>query len=272
MRVAALQYCAAGDPASNRALIADLAGQAADKGADLVCLPECANFIAPDRASLHRLAEPAMDSPSCDLLAELAAKYQIHLAAGSLMLRDSGAQKIANRSLLYGPDGQLLASYDKINMFDADVGDGKTYRESDDFAAGDRLVTARIGDYCAGLSVCYDLRFAGLYRQLTMQGANLLLIPAAFTATTGAGHWHALLRARAIENGAFVIAAAQGGRHADQRQTYGHALICDPWGQVMADAGEADNQPHIALADLDMDQLARARGALKAWSDFRVFS
>ena len=175
------------------------------------------------------------------------------------MIRRRDDYKLVNRSLLFGPDGGLVASYDKVHMFDADVGDRKSYRESASFTAGSTPVIAMIGDAPVGLSICYDVRFPHLYRQLALDGAKLLLVPAAFTAISGKAHWHILLRARAIETGCFVVAPAQSGTHADGRLTYGHSLIISPWGEIIADAGDGDE---VISADLDLAAVAKARQAI----------
>jgi predicted amidohydrolase len=244
--VAAIQYCARDDARATLDHITPLIAQAAET-ARLVSLPEAATYLAASRTQLAERAEWEDDSFSHRRLADMAREFGIWLHAGSLMLRRRDTGRLVNRTLLLGPDGGLVATYDKIHMFDADVGDGQTYRESQSFSAGAAPVTVSIEGLCAGLSICYDLRFPHLYRQLARDGAKLLLVPAAFTATSGRAHWHVLLRARAIETGCFVVAAAQCGTHADGRQTYGHSLIISPWGEVIADAGTGDAVISAAL-------------------------
>lgn len=265
MRVAALQYAATGLIADNQEMMTRLITQAADEGATLICLPECANLIAKNRQALYDQAEDTDQSSTLALLCQLATSRSVMIAVGSLMLKDKGADKARNRGFLIDADGSVLTSYDKIHMFDADVGDGKIYRESRDFDQGHALAEAKTAAAHIGLSICYDLRFAGLYRAYAQKGVEVMLVPAAFTATTGAAHWHTLLRARAIETGAFIIAAAQGGRHADNRQTWGHALIISPWGDILADAGEGDGHAKMAIADLNLDEVTKARNAIRAW-------
>jgi len=175
------------------------------------------------------------------------------------MMRRRDDKRLVNRGLLFGPDGRQITSYDKIHMFDANVGDGKTYQESASFTAGNAPVIAMIDDMPVGLSICYDLRFPHLYRQLARDGAKLLMVPAAFTAVSGRAHWHVLLRARAIETGCFIIAPAQFGTHADGRQTYGHSLIVNPWGEIIV---EADDGDAVIAAMLDIDEVDRARRAI----------
>jgi len=166
---------------------------------------------------------------------------------------------LVNRSLLIAPDGSVAAHYDKIHMFDADVGDGQSYRESHSFTAGTAPVIAPVDRLKVGLSICYDVRFPHLYRQLATDGAQLIMVPAAFTATSGAAHWHVLLRARAIETGCFIVAPAQSGVHADGRHTYGHSLIIGPWGDIIADAGTGDA---VISATIDPDAIIRARRSI----------
>jgi predicted amidohydrolase len=185
----------------------------------------------------------------------LAAELGVHLLIGSLPIRVS-EEKCANRSFLLAPGGVIAARYDKIHMFDVAVGDGQHYRESAKFEPGRDTVLAEVGPLTLGLTVCYDLRFPHLYRALAKLGATVLCVPAAFTQVTGEAHWHVLLRARAIENGAYVIAPAQGGRHADGRQTYGHSLVVGPWGEILAEAG---TEPAVLLAELDPAAVTEAR-------------
>ena len=258
LSVAALQYCASDDAAETLARIRPLIAKAA-ANAQLVTLPECASYLAASRDQLATHAEWDDDSYSQNWLAETAQHFGIWLLAGSLMMRRRDDERLVNRSLLFGPDGALVASYDKIHMFDADVGDGKSYRESASFTAGAAPVIAMINDVPVGFSICYDVRFPHLYRQLARDGAKLLLVPAAFTAVSGKAHWHILLRARAIETGCFVVAPAQCGTHADGRQTYGHSLIINPWGEIIA---EADDGDAVITATLDFAAVAKARQAI----------
>ncbi|MEK9790635.1 MAG: carbon-nitrogen hydrolase family protein, partial [Alphaproteobacteria bacterium] len=233
--VAALQYCAAGTAEETLRTLMPLIDRAADDGAKLVCLPEAATFLAASRAALADEAEPAGESPVLDRLCNAAARRGIELSIGSMFFLGPDGRHV-NRHLLVGADGGIRAQYDKIHMFDADVGDGKSYRESRYFAPGDEMVRADSCGMNMGLTICYDLRFPHLYRRLARDGAEMLAIPAAFTFNSGKAHWHVLLRARAIETGCFVVAAAQCGTHADGRRTYGHALIVSPWGEIMAEA------------------------------------
>jgi len=268
LRVAALQYCAAGTADETLAQLVPMIISAADTGAGLICLPEAATFLAKSRESLQVEAEWEDDSRSLAMLADTAAARGIDLLVGSIFLRRRADSRIVNRAVLIGGDGHIRASYDKIHMFDADVGDGRRYRESDHFAAGNQLVLTESRGIRLGLTICYDVRFPHLYRALGRAGAAVITVPAAFTFPSGRAHWHVLLRARAIETGSFIIAPAQCGTHADGRRTYGHAVIISPWGDVLAevptddDNAAAGGNDGIIHADLDISAVARARHAI----------
>jgi predicted amidohydrolase len=177
-------------------------------------------------------------------------------------------EKAANRSFVITPDGEIDARYDKIHMFDVDLGNGESYRESRNYSPGEQAVLAHLPWGLLGLTVCYDLRFPALFRALAEAGATLLAIPAAFTKPTGEAHWHVLMRARAIENGSFVLAAAQGGKHENGRETYGHSLIVDPWGRILAEGG---TEPGIVMADIDLAEVSKARGKVPSLQHGRRF-
>ena len=258
LRVAALQYCASDNVVKTLHHIQPLIAEAASK-ASLVALPECANYLAASREQLFQKAEWDDESYSQKWLGDTAREFGIWLLAGSLIMRRRDNNQLVNRSLLFGPDGAVIAYYDKIHMFDADVGDGKMYRESASFSAGQSPVIAHIDNVPCGLTICYDVRFAHLYRQLALDGAQIFLVPAAFTALSGKAHWHVLLRARAIETGCYVVAPAQSGTHADGRKTYGHSLIINPWGKIIA---EAKNGDAIIFAALDLRATVRAQKAI----------
>lgn len=266
MKVAALQYTARNSRRTTSKIAEQLIEKACDKGASLICLPECANFLAKDKKSLFAKAETEASSGFLAMAQTIAKKRQVTLSLGSLMMRDDALDqsddRIANRHYIISKEGRIAARYDKINMFDADVKDGQRYRESNSFKPGTKAVMTQIEGHKTGLSICYDIRFAQLYHHYASQQAEMILTPAAFTATTGAAHWHVLQRSRAIETGAFIIAAAQTGTHDDGRQTYGHALIIDPWGTILDDAGA---QGDMAIADLDFDKVTKARTSLTAW-------
>ena len=267
MIVAALQYCASDDAAATLSHIEPLIAKAA-RTAQLICLPEAASFLAASRVQLAERVEWENDSASQRKLAALASQHNIWLLAGSLFLRRRQDHKLVNRGVLFAPDGRIIANYDKIHMFDADVGDGHHYYESQSFAGGATPVIADLGNIKLGMSICYDLRFAHLYRQLARDGAQVLTVPAAFTAVSGAAHWHVLLRARAIETGCYVIAPAQFGTHRDGRQTYGHALIISPWGEILAEADDGDG---VISATIDLAKIAEARHAIPSLTSSAEF-
>jgi predicted amidohydrolase len=246
-----------------------LVGEAVAKGASLVATPEMTNLIEAKRDAVLAKARRERDDAVVRRFSELARRHEIWLIAGSVALRAEG-ERLVNRSLVFGPDGAVAARYDKIHMFDVDLPGGESYRESRTYRPGSEVVTVDTARGRIGLSICYDLRFPALYRLLAQAGAELVTIPSAFTRQTGEAHWHVLLRARAIETGAYVLAPAQGGAHASGRQTYGHSLIVGPWGEVLAEAeGEG---PGIILARIDLAEVARARTRIPALRHDRAFS
>ncbi|MCU0838068.1 MAG: carbon-nitrogen hydrolase family protein [Rhodospirillales bacterium] len=266
-RVACVQTNSLRDISPNLPIIAALVGEARAAGADLVLLPENVTMLEPDSRQLREKAQPEDHHPALPVLAALARETGAWLLIGSLSIRlDDG--RVANRSLLLNADGTIVARYDKIHLFDVDLGGGESYRESATIAPGDRAVVAATPWGKLGLSVCYDVRFAHLYRHLAKAGADFLTVPAAFTRVTGEAHWHILLRARAIETGCYVFAPAQTGTHAGGRQTFGHSLIVDPWGRVLADGGEAVG---ISVADVDPAEVAAARRRVPALTHDRPF-
>ncbi|WP_445680663.1 carbon-nitrogen hydrolase family protein [Radicibacter daui] len=267
LRAALVQMTAGPEIEPNLKVIEEQVTKAADAGAHFVLLPENCTLIAPDAAHLRaRLFEEAQH-PALGLFPDLARRTGTWLLAGSIAVKGADG-RAANRSLLFSPDGKLVARYDKIHMFDVDLAGGESYRESERFRPGDMAVVADLPWGMVGLSVCYDLRFAYLYRALAKAGARILTVPAAFTVPTGKAHWHVLLRARAIEAGCFVLAPAQTGTHAGGRRTYGHSLIISPWGEILAEAGE---EPEIIMADLDMARVDEARQSVPALNHDRSF-
>ncbi|MBI1338658.1 carbon-nitrogen hydrolase family protein [bacterium] len=230
-------------------------------GADLIATPEMTSLI--ERESSKARAEVRTEDRDVALAVfrDLAAELRVQLLIGSLPI-DTGEGRLANRSFLIAPDGAVVARYDKIHMFDVDLGGGEAYRESATYRPGEEAVVVRAGDAALGLTICYDLRFPHLYRALAQAGAEIICVPAAFTRTTGEAHWHVLLRARAIETGCFILAPAQGGRHDDGRETYGHSLIISPWGEVIAEAGR---DPGVVSATLDLDEVRKARAKIPAF-------
>ena len=268
MLVAAAQYCASNNISENQDIIEKFMQEAGKQKVNFICFPECANLIAKNKHELRERAEPANNSETIKKIRFLARKYQIVTSVGSLMLKQSDEQKILNRGILIGKEGEFLASYDKIHMFDANIGDGKIYRESDDFQSGSEVVTKETEIAHIGLSICYDIRFPQMYRQMSQAGAEIIVTPAAFTATTGKAHWHILQRARAIETGCFIVAAAQSGIHADGRETFGHSLIVGPWGQIIAEAKTLNTE--LVLKEIDLSEVTVARNAISAWKKFNL--
>jgi nitrilase len=257
MKVAAVQMCSGTEVAPNLAAAGRLLAAAAADGARLAVLPENFALMGRDDAARLAAAEDEGDGPIQDFLAGTAADLGIGLIGGTIPLRVPGeARRVAAASLAYGPDGLRVARYDKIHLFDVDLPGGETYRESAGIRAGRERVVAPLPPGSVGLSVCYDLRFPELYRSLAARGAVVLAVPSAFTVPTGEAHWHVLLRARAIENLCAVVAAGQWGLHANGRRTYGHSLVVDAWGQVLAERAEGEG---YALATLDLARQARLR-------------
>ncbi|WP_454918045.1 carbon-nitrogen hydrolase family protein [Xanthobacter sediminis] len=267
LRVGLVQLRTGRDPAANRDAAAALIRDAAAEGARYVQTPETTNIMELDRARLFELLVPEEQDATLAALRELARELKIHLHIGSLAIKVADA-KAVNRAFLIDPEGEIAARYDKIHMFDVDIGNGESYRESNAYRAGERAVTAEVDAVRLGLSICYDLRFPALYRALAETGAKVLTVPSAFTRATGEAHWHILLRARAIENGAYVLAAAQGGKHENGRETYGHSLIVDPWGRVIAEGG---SDPGVLLAEIDMKEVASARARIPSLTNGRRF-
>ena len=263
--IAAAQLTSGIDPDANLAAIAAAAAAAQDAGAAMVFLPEMAILLDRDRARSAAHIASEVNSPWPRQLAEIAVRHNIWLHAGSApFLSDDGGKRV-NRSLIFAPDGQITARYDKVHMFDVDLPGGESWRESASFSGGDRLVAVDTPAGRLGLTICFDLRFPELFAALVDLGATLLAVPAAFTVPTGTAHWHILLRARAIESACYVVAAAQAGQHADGRATYGHSLIIDPWGAVLAEgsAGRAAaNGAELIIAPIDSQAVERARAAI----------
>jgi deaminated glutathione amidase len=262
---AVVQMTSTSDPQANWTQARHLVERAASYGAKLVATPENTNFLGPP-AEKVRTAEP-LDGPTCRRFAELAARLGIHLLLGSFNEQSDEPARCHNTSVLFGPDGSTLAAYRKIHLFDVDVSEAVRCRESECVAPGDRPVVVATALGRLGLSICYDLRFGNLYRRLADEGAEVLCVPAAFTLETGRAHWEPLLRARAIEAQCYVLAPAQYGRHDDPglRESYGQALIVDPWGHVIARASDG---PGLALAEIELDRVARVRRAIPIRAHF----
>ena len=266
-RAACVQLRSSDDVADNIRTCSELIREAKAKGAQFVATPENTTLMAPDGGAKLERSFPEDRDPALPAFAALAEELGIWLLIGSLAIKVSES-KTANRSFLFDPKGRVAARYDKIHLFDVDLPSGEKYRESSTVAGGDRAVLADLPWGKAGLTICYDLRFPHLYRTLAQSGAFLLTVPSAFTETTGKAHWHVLLRARAIENGAFVIAPAQGGTHANGRKTYGHSLIVAPWGEILAEGGI---EPGVIVADIDPALSADARARVPNLQHDRAF-
>jgi predicted amidohydrolase len=265
---ACIQLRSTGDVAENMRQTSALVREAAAGGARFIATPENTNIMAQDnRAKLAATFDEAHD-PSLPVFTALAKELNIWLLIGSLHIKVSDS-KTANRSFLLAPDGTVRARYDKIHLFDVTVASGESYRESSQVEGGHEAVLAETEFGAVGITVCYDLRFPQLYRKLAKKGAFAFTIPSSFTVPTGEAHWHVLLRARAIENGAFVIAPAQGGVHANGRKTYGHSLIVAPWGEILAEAG---TEPGVIFAKIDPALSAEARSRLPSLEHDREFS
>jgi len=244
-----------------------LIDEAKRAGADYVQTPEMTNIMEVKRERLFATIVPEENDSSLAMFRELATKLGIYLHVGSLAIKVS-PDKAANRSFLIGPKGKIVARYDKIHMFDVDLASGESYRESRNYRPGELAVVCDLPWGRLGMTVCYDLRFPSLYRALADAGASFLAIPSAFTRQTGEAHWHVLMRARAIENGCFVFAAAQGGHHENGRETYGHSLVVDPWGRVLAEGG---TEPGVTVAEIDPAEVAKARGRIPSLEHGRRF-
>jgi len=255
------------NPQANLDAAVKLIAEAKERGAEYVQTPEMTNIMVLQHEQLFAAIVLEENDPCLATLRELARALSLYLHVGSLAIRAS-AEKAVNRSFLIDPKGEILARYDKIHMFDVDLAGGESYRESRNYRPGDYGVVADLPWGRLGLTICYDLRFPALYRGLAEAGASFLAVPAAFTRQTGEAHWHVLQRARAIENGCFVFAAAQGGRHENGRETFGHSLIIDPWGRILA---EGEREPGVVMATIDPAEIAAARGRIPSLQHGRRF-
>lgn len=267
LRVALVQMCSGRDVARNLSDAAVLVREAARGGARYVQTPETTNIMEVDRARLFAAAEPEAGNAGVQHFADLARELGIWLHVGSMVVKASDT-RLANRSFLFTPAGEVAARYDKIHMFDVDLPNGEVYRESANYEAGTKAVVAQLPWGGLGFSICYDLRFPHLYRALAQAGASLLAVPAAFTRVTGEAHWVTLLRARAIEAQCFVLAAAQGGLHEHGRETFGHSLAVSPWGEVLAEGGV---HPAVIFADLDLARIGDVRSRVPSLRHDRTF-
>jgi len=274
LRVACIQMRSGVDIDANISDASSMIADAAGQGAGFVATPEMTSLLD-IRPGMTR---PKVTSEDKDIalaaFCDIARTHEIWLLIGSVAVTLSHDDRLANRSVLISPDGQPIARYDKIHMFDVEVGDGQTYRESKAYCPGTEAVLARTQIAAIGMTICYDLRFPHLYRKLAQAGAEILTVPSAFTRVTGQAHWQTLLRARAIETGTFIVAPAQGGDHEDGRSTHGHSMIVSPWGEILAET-EGD-EPGLIMADLNIADVAKARSripslGLESEAKLRVF-
>lgn len=267
-RAAAIQMCSGVDPQRNATDLAAYVTDAAGQGAVYVQTPEMTGALQRNRKELAGVLRGESDDIIVRTASELAARHKIHLHIGSTAIaRDDG--KIANRAFFFGPDGNILARYDKIHMFDVDLDNGESWRESAVYAPGNDTVVLDLPFAKVGLAICYDVRFPQLFRAQALAGASVITAPAAFTRQTGEAHWHVLQRARAIENGAFMISAAQAGIHEDGRETFGHSIIVAPWGEILAEANHGE--PAVIVADIDPDLSVAARAKVPNLRNARPF-
>jgi predicted amidohydrolase len=266
-RVGLVQMRSGRTPAQNVDAATKLIKEAKTGGADYVLTPEMTNILERKREDLFAALAPEEKDRSLAAFRDLARRLGIWVHVGSLAI-EVLPQKAVNRSFLIDPKGEIAARYDKIHMFDVDLAGGESYRESGSYRPGEIAVAVDIPWGRVGLTICYDLRFPALYRALAEAGASFITIPSAFTQQTGEAHWHVLTRARAIETGSFVFAAAQGGRHEDGRDTFGHSIAIDPWGRVLAEGG---TEPGVILADVDPSQVAIVRARIPSLQHGRRF-
>jgi len=267
LRVACIQNTATRDIQANIDWVCARIDEAAAGGAEFIALPETVGLIEPVNAQIPAATFSESDDIGLAAFRARAREHKVAILVGSQLIRED--DRIFNRSFLLDADGGIRARYNKLHMFDIELKNGEAYRESDAIAPGDKavIVETRLGKL--GLSICYDLRFGALYRTLAQAGAEMITIPAAFTQTTGKAHWHTLVRARAIETGAFIIAPNQCGHHCDERYSYGHSLIIDPWGEILADGGA---EPGIIYADIDLGQVQKVRDRIPSLKNERRFT
>jgi len=269
LRVALVQLRTQATQAASLAQAEPLIRQAAADGAELVVTPEGSNLLQRNREALQTVMRPLADDGFVNGVRALAAELKVRILIGSALVKRDQDEGCANRAVAVGPDGAIEATYDKIHMFDVDLPTGERHRESSLYVPGDRAVTTETPAGKLGLTICYDLRFPHLYRRLAQAGAVAIAVPAAFTRPTGEAHWETLLRARAIETGAYILAAAQGGTHEDGRATWGRSTIVAPWGEIV---GKLDHDaPGVLIADLDIDAVGKARAAIPNLLNGREF-
>jgi len=257
MKIAVLQMTAGIDPADNARTLVQAVRDAKAGGAEMLFTPEMSNMIDRNRARAAVTIRSEGEDPVLAEVRAAAAQHGLWVHLGSLAVRgDAPDAKWRNRAFVIAPDGSIAARYDKIHLFDVDLASGESWRESAVYEGGKQAVAVRLPEAVLGLSICYDIRFSAVFSALSRAGADIIAVPAAFTVPTGQAHWHVLLRARAIENACFVVAAAQTGEHEDGRSTYGHSLVIDPWGEVLLDMGE---EPGLGFAEFDLARIADVR-------------
>ncbi|GJD91134.1 MULTISPECIES: carbon-nitrogen hydrolase family protein [Methylobacterium] len=264
---ACVQMRSGREPLANRDAAVAGVREAAAAGAQYIQTPEMTSLVERSRERLFAVVTEQEADPTLAALREAARETGAVVQVGSLAIRNG--DKVANRAFLIGSDGEILAAYDKLHLYDVDLPNGERWRESATYTGGACAVVAETALAAIGLGICYDIRFPALFRALAESGADVLTAPACFTQQTGEAHWHVLHRARAIETGSFMISAAQGGRHEDGRDTYGHSIIVDPWGRVLADAGGAE--PGVILAEIDLARVADARARIPALQHSKPF-
>ncbi|MCG8491637.1 MAG: carbon-nitrogen hydrolase family protein [Sneathiellales bacterium] len=267
---ACVQLTSSETPSENLKASSELILEAIGAGADFIATPEVTNMMEPNKKAAKEKAQLEEDDLTLKAYREIASNHKKWILAGSLVIKKPDDDRLANRSFLIAPDGSIAAKYDKIHMFDVELNNGETHKESNAYAPGEEAVTVQTEWGVAGLTICYDIRFAHLYQDLARKGgAEFFTAPAAFTYTTGKAHWHILQRARAIENGAFVIAPGQCGLHSRDRKTFGHSLIVDPWGEILADGGE---EPGIITAEINLSMVGKRRQQIPNLKNIRDYS
>lgn len=267
LRVACIQNTATRDIQTNVDRVCARIDEAVAGGAEFIALPETVGLIEPVNAQIPAATFTEAEDIGLAAFRERARRHGVLVLVGSQLIREG--ERIYNRCFLLDRNGEICARYNKLHMFDIELKNGESYRESDAIAAGEKAVIVETAVGKLGLSICYDLRFGALYRALAQAGAEIITIPAAFTQTTGEAHWHTLVRARAIETGAFIIAPNQCGHHCDKRYSYGHSLIVDPWGEILADGGA---EPGVIYADIDLDQVQKVRSRIPSLKNEREFT
>ncbi len=267
LRVACIQNTATRDITANVDWVCARIDECVVEGAEFIALPETVGLIEPVNEQIPAATYSEIDDIGLNAFRARAREHGVTILVGSQLILEN--DKIFNRSLLLDTNGEIRARYDKLHMFDIELKHGEAYRESDAIAPGDKAIIVETPWGKLGLSICYDLRFGALYRALAQGGAEFITIPAAFTQTTGQAHWHTLVRARAIETGAFIIAPNQCGHHCDKRYSYGHSLIVDPWGEILADGG---SEPGLIYADIDLEQVQKVRSRIPSLKNERSFT